>query len=114
LLSDITAIRDEAYCTHPVIYHTYDNLNERHQRILEKKKENHSMSYDKSLQGKCITVCGINRIIRNNMKNKNTKYLTVRTISKSYLIACTKPGNLGIMCLCITGIDFPSFYYFDI
>jgi hypothetical protein len=34
------------------------NLNERHQRILEKKKENHSMSYDKSLQGKCITVCG--------------------------------------------------------
>jgi hypothetical protein len=41
------------------------------------------MSYDKSLQGKCIAVCGINRIIRNNMKNKNTKYLIVRTISKS-------------------------------
>ena len=39
------------------------------------------MSYDKSLQGKCITVYGINKIIRNKMKN--TKYLTVRTISKS-------------------------------
>jgi hypothetical protein len=39
LLSDITAIRDEAYC------------------------------------------CGINKIIRNKMKN--TTYLTVRTIAKS-------------------------------
>ena len=39
------------------------------------------MSYDKSLQGKCITVCGINKIIRNKMKN--TTYLTVRTIAKS-------------------------------
>jgi hypothetical protein len=57
------------------------NLNERHHRILDKTKENHSISYDKSLQGKCITVCGINKIIRNKMKN--TKYLTVRTISKS-------------------------------
>jgi hypothetical protein len=57
------------------------NLNERHQQILDKTKENHSISYDKSLQGKCITVYGINKIIRNKMKN--TKYLTVRTISKS-------------------------------
>jgi len=57
------------------------NLNERHQRILDKTKENHSMSYDKSLQGKCISVHGINKIIRHKMKN--TKYLTVRTISKS-------------------------------
>jgi hypothetical protein len=24
LMSDITVIRDEAYCPHPVIYHTYD------------------------------------------------------------------------------------------
>ena len=39
------------------------------------------MSYDKSLQGNYITVYGINRIIGNEMKN--TKYLTVRTISKS-------------------------------
>ena len=39
------------------------------------------MTYDKSLQGKCITVYGINKIIRNKMKN--TTYLTVRTISKS-------------------------------
>jgi hypothetical protein len=59
------------------------NLNERHHRILDKTKENHSISYDKSLLGKCITVCGINRIIRNKMINKNRKYLTVRTISKS-------------------------------
>jgi len=57
------------------------NLNERHHRILDKTKENHSISDDKSLQGNYITVCGINRIIRNKMKN--TKYLTVRTISKS-------------------------------
>jgi hypothetical protein len=52
-----------------------------HVEILDKTKENHSISYDKSLQGKCITVYGINKIIRNKMKN--TKYLTVRTISKS-------------------------------
>jgi len=39
------------------------------------------MSYDKSLQGKCLSVYGINKIIRNKMKN--TKYLTARTISKS-------------------------------
>ena len=39
------------------------------------------MSYDKSLQGKCISVYRINKIIRNQMKN--TKYFTVRRISKS-------------------------------
>jgi hypothetical protein len=49
--------------------------------MLDKTKENHSMSYDKSLQGKCISVYVINKIIRNQMKN--TKYPTVRTISKS-------------------------------
>jgi hypothetical protein len=50
-------------------------LNERHERILEKTKENHSMSYDKSLPGKCSSVYGMNKIIRNKMKN--TTYLTV-------------------------------------
>ena len=39
------------------------------------------MSYDKLLQGKRSSVYGINKIIRNKMKN--TTYLTVRTISKS-------------------------------
>jgi hypothetical protein len=39
------------------------------------------MSYDKSLPGKCSSVYGMNKIIRNKMKN--TTYLTVRTISKS-------------------------------
>jgi hypothetical protein len=39
------------------------------------------MSYDKSLQGKCISVYRINKIIKNQMKN--TKYFTVRRISKS-------------------------------
>jgi hypothetical protein len=41
----------------------------------------HSMSYDKSLQGKCISVYRINKIIRNQRKNIN--YFTVRRISKS-------------------------------
>ena len=32
----------------------------------------------------------------------------------SYLSAGTKSGNWVIMCLCIKGIDYSSFYYFDI
>jgi len=30
--------------------------NERHERVLEKTKESHIMSYDKSRQGKCTSV----------------------------------------------------------